>query len=96
MSQGKIPTDEYISKVATIYNEAFRANVPVQHAVSHLLGVPVSTAAKQIMVARSRGLLSSPQKLKAIQDYEKAKRNLAKAKDNLRKATENLRKLEEK
>jgi hypothetical protein len=96
MSQGKAPTDEYLSRVVSIYIKAFEANAPVQGAVSFVLGVPLSTAAKQIMVARNRGLLPSPQKLKAIRDYEKAERNLAKAKDDLRKATENLRKSEEK
>jgi len=95
MSQGKAPTDEDMRKVAIIYNEAFRANIPVQRAVSQTLGIPLSTATKQIVIARSRGLLPSPQKLKAIRDYEKAEINLAKAKDDLRKAQENLKKLDE-
>jgi|LakMenEpi03Aug12_release.lakeMendotaPanAssembly.Ray.scaffolds.fasta_scaffold70195_2 hypothetical protein len=56
--QGRQHSDEDLQTVAEIYGAAFQARVPVQKAVADALGISVSTAAKRIMAARSRGFIT--------------------------------------
>ncbi len=59
--QGRQHSDEDLRSVADIYKAAFQARMPVQKAVADALGISVSTAAKRIMAARSRGFITSNQ-----------------------------------
>ena len=56
--QGRQHSDDDLQAVAEIYKAAFQARLPVQKAVADALGISVSTAAKRIMAARSRGFIS--------------------------------------
>ena len=76
MSQGKKPSEKHLYEVADIYIKAYASSTNVQQAVADHFGVPVSTAAKQIMVARSRGMLPATEELRLRKQYDKAKRNL--------------------
>ena len=62
--QGRQHSHEDLQAVADIYLAAFQARLPVQKAVADALGISVSTAAKRIMAARSRGFITSTQKEK--------------------------------
>jgi len=55
--QGRAHSEDELKVVAEIYQSAVRAHEPVQATVAKTLGVSVSTAAKRIMIARSRGYL---------------------------------------
>ena len=55
--QGRAHSEDELKIVAEIYQSAVRAHEPVQATVAKTLGVSVSTAAKRIMVARSRGYI---------------------------------------
>jgi hypothetical protein len=55
--QGRAHSEDELKVVAEIYQSAVRAHEPVQATVAKTLGVSVSTAAKRIMVARSRGYI---------------------------------------
>ena len=76
MSQGKKPSDAYLFEVANIYIKAHAASVNVQQAVADHFGIPVSSAAKQIIVARNRGMLPATEELRLRRNYERAKQNL--------------------
>jgi hypothetical protein len=78
MSQGKRHNERYLRNVASIYIDAYDNDVPVQEAVAQALGVPISTATKQIMSARRRGLIPTSERLKLMKEYEKTKDNLRK------------------
>jgi len=60
--QGRQHSDDDLRVVADMYNAAFQSRVPVQRAVADALGISVSTAAKRIMAARSRGFITSNQR----------------------------------
>jgi hypothetical protein len=55
--QGRAHSEDELKVVAEIYQSAVRAHEPVQATVAKTLGVSVSTAAKRIMIARSRGYI---------------------------------------
>ena len=57
-NQGRQHSDNDLRVVAEIYTAAFQARRPVQKAVADALGISVSTAAKRIMAARSRGFIT--------------------------------------
>jgi len=54
---GRRYTDYELERVAQIYRDAYKARVPVQRAVADALEIPLSTAVKQIIAARKRGLI---------------------------------------
>lgn len=83
MSQGKAPSDEYLTEVAQVCMQAYSAYLNVQQAVANHFGIPVSTAAKQIMVARKRGMLPHEKELQLRRKYDKAKHNLEEYVNNL-------------
>lgn len=56
--QGRRHTDDYLRNVAEIYTAALNARRPVQQTVADRLGLPLSTATKQIVAARRRGFLT--------------------------------------
>ena len=76
MSQGKKPSDAYLFEVANIFTKAYASSKNVQKAVAHHFGIPVQRAAKQIIVARNRGMLPATEELRLRRQYDKAKRNL--------------------
>lgn len=84
MSQGKRHNDRYLRNVASLYIDAYDNDVPVQEAVAQALGVPISTATKQIMSARRRGLIPTSERLKLMKEYEKAKENLRRLEEILK------------
>jgi len=55
---GRRYTDYELERVAQIYRDAYKARVPVQRAVADALEIPLSTAVKQVIAARKRGLIS--------------------------------------
>ena len=55
--QGRAHSEDELKVVAEIYQSAVRAHEPVQATVAKTLGVSVSTAAKRIIIARSRGYI---------------------------------------
>jgi len=63
VSQGKKHSDIHLERVAEIYLTAYVNRVSAQREVAQSLGIAVSTAAKQIMFARSSGLIPSREKL---------------------------------
>jgi hypothetical protein len=63
-NQGRQHSDDDLRVIATIYHAAHNARIPVQQAVADAQGVSVSTAAKRIMAARSRGFITSTRKEK--------------------------------
>lgn len=60
-NQGRQHSDDDLRVVATIYHAAHNARIPIQQAVADAQGVSISTAAKRIMAARSRGFITSNQ-----------------------------------
>jgi hypothetical protein len=78
MSQGKKPTDAHLFEVANIFTKAYTSSTNVQKAVAAHFGIPVSRAAKQIIVARNRGMLPPTEELRLRRKYEKAKSDLEK------------------
>lgn len=84
MSQGKRHSDKDLHNVASLYIDAYNNGVPVQSAVTQALGVPFSTAIKQIMSARRRGLIPTAERLKLVREYEKAKENLRRLEEILK------------
>lgn len=84
MSQGKRHSDRYLRNVASLYIDAYNNGVPVEPAVAQALGVPLSTASKQIMSARRRGLLPVTERLKLVREYEKTKENLRRLEEILK------------
>jgi len=50
-------TDYELERVAMIYRDAYECHIPVQRAVADGLEIPLSTAIKQIIAARKRGLI---------------------------------------
>lgn len=55
--RGRAHREEELGAVADVYMAAYRARKPVQRAVADAFGVSISTASKQIMIARSRGII---------------------------------------
>ena len=84
MSQGKRHNDRYLRNVASLYIDAYNNGVPVQSAVAQALGVPRSTAEKQIMSARRKGLIPTSEQLKLMREYKKAKENLRRLEEILK------------
>jgi hypothetical protein len=76
MSQGKKASEEHLYEVASIVIQTYASSENVQKAVAKHFGIPVSSAAKQIITARSRGILPATQELRLRKQYDKAKRNL--------------------
>ena len=62
--KGRQHTDADLLAVAEIYEAAFKARIPVQKSVADAFGISVSTAAKRIMAARSRGFITSTEESK--------------------------------
>lgn len=56
--QGRAHSGEELRVIAEVYAKAFEGHLPVQRTVAETLNIPISTAAKRIMVARKRGLIS--------------------------------------
>lgn len=52
-------TDEHLRHVASLYMQAWRNGLPVQRYVADALRVAVSTATRQITLARERGYISN-------------------------------------
>jgi hypothetical protein len=57
--EGRAHTDEELRRLADVYDEARRNQLPVQRTVADAFGISVSTASKRIMAARARGFLDS-------------------------------------
>ena len=76
MSQGKKASEKHLYEVANIFMEAYASSQNVQKAVANHFGIPVSSAAKQIITARDRGMLPATEELRLRRQYDKAKRNL--------------------
>jgi hypothetical protein len=76
MSQGKKPSEKHLYEIVDIYIKAHASSTSVQRAVADHFGIPLSTATKQIMVTRSRGMLPSIEELRLRKQYDKAKRDL--------------------
>ncbi len=55
--EGRRYTDYELERVAMIYQDAYECHIPVQRAVADALEIPLSTAIKQIIAARKRGLI---------------------------------------
>jgi hypothetical protein len=91
MGQGKKLSDEYLLEVARVYNEALESRAAnqayghVQGAVAKHFDLPISTASKQIMQARSRGFILTTKELKLRQRREKLQREYDKAKETIEK-----------
>jgi hypothetical protein len=62
--EGRAHTDEELRRLADVYDEARRNQLPVQRTVADAFGISVSTASKRIMAARARGFLDSNQERK--------------------------------
>jgi len=76
VSQGKKHSDEELHEVARVYMQAHESRLTIQQAVAKHFGISVSTAAKQIMHARSRGFLPEMQKLRVQRKYEETQKLL--------------------
>ena len=87
MSQGKKPSDKHLYEVANIFIQAYASSKNVQKAVADHFGIPVSSAAKQIIVARNRGMLPATEELRLRRQYDKAKRNLEQYVNKIEQAT---------
>lgn len=83
MSQGKRPSDKHLYEVANVYIKAYASSTSVQKAVATHFGIPVSRAAKQIIVARNRGMLPATEELRLRRQYDTAKRNLEQYVNNI-------------
>ncbi len=56
--QGRAHSDKELQRVAEVYAMAYEAHRPVQKTIAAAFGISVSAAAKRIMAARNRGLIS--------------------------------------
>lgn len=90
MSQGKKPSDAYLFEVANIFTKAYASSINVQKAVAAHFGIPVQRAAKQIIVARNRGMLPPTEELRLRRQYDKAKHNLEKYVNAMESSTSKL------
>lgn len=90
MSQGKRHSDEHLREVARVYNEALESRESgqvfglVQETIMKHFGLPsVSTAAKQIMQCRKRGLILTAEEFRLQLRREKLQREYDKAKETI-------------
>lgn len=89
MSQGKKHSDEHLREVARVYNEAWESRTLeqvhafVQKAIAEYFEIPLSTAQKQIMHARSRGYILSAKEMKLQLKQDKLQREYDKAKETI-------------
>ena len=96
MSQGKKHSDEHLREVARVYNEALESRTLVQvhgfvqEAVMKHFGIPLSTAAKQIMEARKRGYILTAKELKTQLRQDKLQREYDKAKETIERLSLSL------
>lgn len=87
--KGSKHSDEYLLKVARVYNEAWESRTLkqvhgfVQKAVAEHFDIPLSTAIKQIMHARSRGYILSAKEVKLQLRQDKLQREYDKAKETI-------------
>jgi ABC-type thiamine transport system substrate-binding protein len=78
MSQGKKSSEKHLYEVANVFMRSYASSTNTQKAVAAHFGIPVSSAAKQIIVARKRGILPATEELRLRRQYDKAKHNLEK------------------